>query len=125
MDQPQPGIEQQPEIIDPSQELGWQDHHPVLYKGLSVVALAGSGIALFIQQTPFNESARSNLAFEAFQNSGGSIVKAIGSVLLSTAVIEGVTTGLITAGVHFKRELFDRVVTKLPKVRNQRGCTKN
>ncbi len=82
-----------------------------IYNATVVTAAGGS---LVFEQSPANEAMRINAGLEVLQNTGSAV--AVGATIFGiTAIIEGLSSGLITAGLHTEGGLVQKLKEKMKK----------
>lgn len=89
------------------------ESEPRRYGGLvtkAVVALAG--VSLVFEQTPLNEALRTNIALDVLANTQSPTAVGL-TVAAVTAGIEGVSSGLITAGLNMESSAIERFKQKI------------
>lgn len=103
--------------FEPSERIEAQDQtdesEPRQYGGLvtkAVVALAG--VSLVFEQTPLNEALRTNIALDVLASTQSPTAVGL-TVAAVTAGIEGVSSGLITAGLNMESSAIERFKQKI------------
>lgn len=85
-----------------------------IYNATVVTAAGGS---LVFEQSPANEAIRVNAGLDVLQNTGSAPMVGL-TIFGITAAIEGISSGLITAGLHTEGGLVQKMKDKMQKNNN-------
>lgn len=84
----------------------------------NAIILTAAGGSVVFEQSPLNEALRVNVALDVLQGTGSSL--AVGATVFGiTAAIEGVSSGLITAGLHAEGEGVKKLKDRLKGKKNK------